>query len=186
VSAVATIGTGSLARPFVLVTGSTPPAGNVTVYLHHVTGGRVLFDNVRIYAIPNSLDSDSDSLPDAWEVASRLNPRSSTGDNGSAGDLDGDGASNLAELQAGTNPSDGTSIPPVGGPVVASAGFIGGAYVVTAENLTPAKSYQLIRSTTLGDDFEPVGAPVTNVTTHIFVDGAPPPVNAFYRVEELP
>ncbi len=185
-SALQTIGTGSLARPFVLVTGSTPPAGNIDVYIRHVSGGRVLFDNVRIYAIPNSLDSDHDGLPDAWEVANRLDPRSSTGANGAAGDGDGDGASNLAEFQAGTNAADVTSIPPTGGPAISSADFIGGAYVVTANNLAPAKSYRLIRSTTLGNDFVTIGSAVSAVTTYTFVDGAPPTGRAFYRVEEVP
>ena len=185
-SALATIGTGSLARPFVLVTGSTPPAGNISVYINHLSGGRALFDNVRIYAIPNTLDGDSDGLPDAWEVANRLDPRSSAGVNGAAGDGDGDGATNQAEFLAGTNAADATNVPPVGGPAVASAGFVGGAYVLTADKLTPAKRYQLFRSTMLNNDFVPVGTPVTAVMNSTFVDGAPPPINAFYRVDEVP
>ncbi len=46
-------------------------------------------------------DSDGDGLPDAWELEH-------FGDlsQGPDTDFDGDGASNLAEFDAGTNPSD--------------------------------------------------------------------------------
>ena len=42
-------------------------------------------------------DSDSDSLPDGWEVEFALNPRSSAGVNGVFGDPDGDGLFNFQE-----------------------------------------------------------------------------------------
>lgn len=49
-------------------------------------------------------DSDGDGLPDSWESANNLNPNSSTGDDGAAGDPDDDGMSNEQELVANTNP----------------------------------------------------------------------------------
>ncbi|MEK7952349.1 hypothetical protein [Luteolibacter soli] len=184
-SCLATIGTGSLARPASLVTGSTPPPGNLVVFIRHASGDRVMFDNVRILAVPNSLDSDGDSLPDAWEVANRLDPRSSTGVNGSAGDPDGDGFSNAAELAAGSNPKDATSTPVVAAPVVISSGFNGAAFELTVTNLTLSKSYVLARGTNL-TGFSPVGSPVTGATIHTFSDPTPPAVKAFYRIEEAP
>jgi parallel beta-helix repeat protein len=60
---------------------------------------------------PFSADSDADSLPDAWEVMYGLNPLA----NDTAGDLDDDGLSNLEEYILGLNPasndSDGDSMP---------------------------------------------------------------------------
>ena len=47
------------------------------------------------------LDNDNDGMPDAWEIAHGLNPLV----NDAAGDLDGDGISNLAEYLAGSDPT---------------------------------------------------------------------------------
>ena len=49
-------------------------------------------------------DTDGDGLPDWWERQYGLDPNSAAGANGAAGDLDGDGKSNGAELALGTNP----------------------------------------------------------------------------------
>ena len=60
-------------------------------------------------------DTDSDLLPDGWEVTNQLNPKSNAGDDGTHGDLDGDGLDNYDELTHKTkanNPDsdgDGTS-----------------------------------------------------------------------------
>lgn len=108
-SALTTIGSGSLARPYVLVTGSTPPAGNLVAYIRHASGFRVIFDHIRILAVPNATDVDGDTLPDAWELAHNLSPRdngSTVAANGTAGDPDSDGSSNAEELAAGSDPRD--------------------------------------------------------------------------------
>ena len=47
-------------------------------------------------------DSDSDGMPDYWETLYALNDPN--------GDADGDGATNLAEFNAGTNPQDPASV----------------------------------------------------------------------------
>ena len=109
-TSLATIGSGSLGRPYVLVTGSTAPTGNLVVYIRHVSGMRVMFDNIRIIAIPNGIDSDSDGLPDGWELASNLSPEddgTTLAINGPNGDPDLDGSINSIELSMGTNPRSG-------------------------------------------------------------------------------
>jgi hypothetical protein len=57
---------------------------------------------------PGDLDQDGDGLPDWWERQVGLDPLSAAGDQGAAGDPDGDGQSNLSEYIAGTDPHDRT------------------------------------------------------------------------------
>jgi hypothetical protein len=52
------------------------------------------------------LDSDGDGLPDYWERAFGLDPFDARGINGTKGDLDKDGLSNLEEFKRGTDPSN--------------------------------------------------------------------------------
>ena len=49
-------------------------------------------------------DTDSDGLSDEWELRFGLDPASSAGNNGAAGDPDLDGIPNSAELAGGTHP----------------------------------------------------------------------------------
>ena len=66
---------------------------------------------------PLNDDTDSDGLPDGWEVANNLNPRddgSINPNNGGTGDPDNDGLTNVNEYQRHTNPwksdSDGDQL----------------------------------------------------------------------------
>jgi len=53
---------------------------------------------------PLSAFSDADSLPDGWEVEYSLSPTATTGNDGDAGDPDGDGRDNAGEYAAALNP----------------------------------------------------------------------------------
>jgi len=57
-----------------------------------------------IFARQASTDGDSDGLPPEWETQFGLDPSSAAGDDGAAGDPDGDGKTNLQEYQDGTHP----------------------------------------------------------------------------------
>ena len=51
-------------------------------------------------------DTDGDGMQDWWENRYGLNPNDATGANGASGDPDGDGATNLQEFQALSNPNN--------------------------------------------------------------------------------
>lgn len=54
---------------------------------------------------PSSNDTDGDRMDDRWERENGLDPTSGEGDDGTYGDPDGDGLSNLEEYQNMTNPN---------------------------------------------------------------------------------
>ena len=185
-SVLSNLGSGALGQPFSFVTGATPPTGNIVAYVHKVTDqNRVYFDDFRIFAVPNSLDTDADGLPDGWELANRLDPNISEGDDGAAGDPDLDGFTNAEELAGGSNPALASSVPVVQEPSVVSSGLVDGTFVLEVTGLRPDRAYQLMRSTDLVL-FGPLGSPVTGVSSQIFVDEAPLEGKAFYQVEEQP
>jgi hypothetical protein len=74
----------------------------------------------RANSVPSDLDSDHDGMPDVWELAHHLNPNSGAD---APEDADGDGASNLAEYQAGTDPTRSDSVLQIRG-IAAEAGGI--------------------------------------------------------------
>ena len=55
-------------------------------------------------APPANNDTDSDGLPNGWELQFGLDPAAAAGDQGATGDPDGDGLTNAQELAAGTHP----------------------------------------------------------------------------------
>lgn len=53
----------------------------------------------------SSVDTDMDGLPNWWEVLYGLDPHSNAGDNGTYGDFDNDGLSNIMEFELGLIPA---------------------------------------------------------------------------------
>ena len=94
------------------------------------TNGNRIYDLSEAWSETNPLnpDTDGDGLPDGWEVNYGLDPLDNGLDNlgtpepgdgdpreGAAGDPDGDGFDNAAELAAGTNPTQATVVGTGGG-----------------------------------------------------------------------
>lgn len=60
---------------------------------------------------PLLADSDTDGLPDWWEVGKGLNPNSSVGNNGALGDPDADSFTNKVEFEGQSDPLSAVSVP---------------------------------------------------------------------------
>ncbi len=82
----------------------TVHAGNYLLVATNSLGAAT--SQVATLTITNA-DSDSDGLPDSWELAHGLNPNSPAD---ASADSDTDGMSNWAEFRAGTNPTNAASV----------------------------------------------------------------------------
>jgi hypothetical protein len=71
---------------------------------------------------PTHADSDSDGMADAWEVWAGLNPLNGAGNDGAAGDPDGDGRENHDEYLADTQPTNAASVLRISGVAITSIG----------------------------------------------------------------
>jgi alpha-amylase len=108
-----------------------------------------IVDNARISGIQvrklTDVFSDSDGIPDWWRLAWFGHALGQPGDLSRGGDdPDGDGASNVAEFLAGTNPLDGTSVFRISGASLTPDGLAISCLTVTNH------AYQLQRSDSLG------------------------------------
>jgi hypothetical protein len=77
---------------FLIITAFADPDGD----------GLLTWQERELGTNPNLADTDSDGMPDGWEINNSLNPLV----NDATADADGDGFTNLYEYQHGTNPND--------------------------------------------------------------------------------
>ncbi len=98
-----------------------------------------------------AVDTDGDGLEDGWELIHFGNLGANPQD-----DADGDGVSNLAEFQSGTDPKNSTSIFSLGAPVMGSDGQLELSW-----SAVPGMSYQVqFRPTLTGGVWTNVGQPI--------------------------
>ena len=155
-----------------------------------VTIDYVRYDATGAY-LPTGADADADGMPDSWEY--RHWNTGGTYDQMvaaittavAAGDDDGDGATNLGEYIANTDPKITASLLRV-----ASMQFNpspAGAFVVGLDHSSPQRWYTLLRSTDLTEpvaNWTPVDGPVAGTDGALsFADDDPPDPAAFYRVQ---
>jgi hypothetical protein len=120
-------------------------------------------------------DTDGDGLPDGWESIYYGN-----GTNASASvDSDGDGANNLAEYLAGTNPTNALSVLKFHSVLAAATNL----FVVEWGSVSN-KTYDLLKTTNLAAGFN---SPVTNLPAHppmnIYTDSVGNTPALFYRIQ---
>lgn len=102
--------------------------------------GRAVPDLGAFEFVHPTADSDGDGLPDAWEVAMELNPTLVDSER----DPDGDGASNVHEYAAGTDPRDPDSV------LVLRVGRLPGGAVELRWTGVPGRTYSLEHATRPG------------------------------------
>ena len=131
-----------------------------------------------LYAVPTTiaLDRDRDKMPDAWEASNGL----TVGIADSGNDTDGDGASNLMEYLAGTDPQDPNSAPML---TIANSGS-DTTYTITLHSVK-GRNYRLFVSTDL-ENWEPwVDFPGTGSFVTFAFDSTSPAALSRFTTEEL-
>lgn len=126
-------------------------------------------NNTASFAVNLWIDSDGDGMPDGWMMSFFGHANGLAGDHSRAqDDFDGDGLSNLAEYQAGTNPTNSTSYLKI---MSLSLGGTNGVQV--AWGSTSNRLYSVLRSSVLSTN----GTAFTNLAEHIL---STPPENVFF------
>jgi len=124
-----------------------------------------------------SLDSDNDGLPTAWEMLIGLNPNSGVGVNGATGNTDGDDLTNLEEWRFGTHPLV------LSAPLRLEPVIIAGQLAGVRFRAEPGRTYHLQTSPVVGGAwvtrrFVPAGATVFQVELPALMDGP----SSFHRL----
>jgi Tol biopolymer transport system component len=125
-------------------------------------------------------DTDEDGIPDLWMTHCFGHPTAQAGDQSRAqDDADGDGASNLQEYLAGTDPTDAASVFRA-----QITGTISPGNTVTLNwPAVPGKSYHLQSKTNLSESvWLDSGANLSIIGTQVYVTVPSDPPSRFYRV----
>ncbi len=118
---------------------------------------------------PGDADADADGLPDRWEASNGLNANSALGNEGAAGDPDGDGFTNVQELFSGTLPNNAESFLRLEFAREAS----GGSSLSFAT--IPGRTYSLLYKTNL-----------TSAAWQLFRSYSAAPASGFISVNDIP
>jgi hypothetical protein len=157
-----------LDAPFSITTFGQDEDG--TLYVNDYWGGRIL----RI--VETLADTDEDGMPDAWEL---YNGFSTNNPADAVDDEDEDGASNLDEFLAGTDPLDPTDVFQVFRPDEEQND---GIFSIRWSSVH-GKQYQVYRTTNMLDTFTPRSSVITATPPiNIFLDDVDDIEGAFYLI----
>jgi autotransporter-associated beta strand protein len=131
-------------------------------------------DSFTVVSFGAAGDSDSDNLPDDWEITYFGNTGAQTG----TGDADADGTNNRTEYLLGLDPTNGSQRF-----AAAQSNVVPGTGVTLTWPAQNGLTFQVSRSTTLGT-WTPIGGVITATgTTATYTDNTAPLGKAFYRVD---
>jgi hypothetical protein len=167
--------------PFMWVSRPVVSDGGSTIAFLDLGSGLVTGDLNRVqdaFGVTVNVDSDGDGIPDWWMMQYFGHPTGQAGDNSLASDdADGDGASNLQEYLAGTDPTNPNSV------FRLSAAATANSTVTLTWPAVTGKSYQIQYKTNLDDPVwltAPGNISVTGSQGSYLTPAAPP--SSFYRV----
>jgi autotransporter-associated beta strand protein len=142
--------------------------------LNQTTAKTATLESFTVVSFGAAGDSDSDNLPDDWEIANFGSIGAQTG----TGDADVDGTDNRTEYLLGLDPTNGSQRF-----VATESNVVPGTGVTLTWPAQDGLTFQVSRSTTLGS-WTPIGGVITATgTTATYTDTTAPVGKAFYRVD---